>query len=101
MHENEPFPCDLIVLDTALANGACFIETSSLDGEKNLKTKNAHPLCVGLASDKICHVAGMLTYELPNARLYNFDGSLQVCKDTMSCSAKQLLLTGAYLRNTP
>jgi len=41
--ENEPFSADLVVLGTSLGNGACFIETSSLDGEKNLKPKSAIP----------------------------------------------------------
>ena len=31
-------PADLVVLQTALG-GPCYIETSSLDGEKNLKQK--------------------------------------------------------------
>lgn len=36
----EIISADLIVLQTAL-DGVCFIETSSLDGEKNLKPKQA------------------------------------------------------------
>lgn len=35
------FPADLIVLHSAIESGACYIETSSLDGEKNLKQKSA------------------------------------------------------------
>lgn len=34
------FPADLILL-TSSADGAAFIETASLDGEKNLKPRNA------------------------------------------------------------
>ena len=37
--ENEFFPADLVVLSSSFANGICFIETASLDGEKNLKPK--------------------------------------------------------------
>ena len=40
MAENDSFPTDLIVLGTSLPNGVCYIETSSLDGEKNLKAKS-------------------------------------------------------------
>ncbi len=32
------FPSDLIVIETS-NDGACFIQTSSLDGEKNLKKR--------------------------------------------------------------
>jgi phospholipid-transporting ATPase len=35
------FPADLIVFSTSLEGGLCFIETSSLDGEKNLKPKGS------------------------------------------------------------
>ena len=34
------FPADLILL-TSSAEGSAFIETASLDGEKNLKPRNA------------------------------------------------------------
>ena len=76
VHEDEPFPCDLIIIESALEKGQCFIETSSLDGEKNLKPKGAHPLCVGIVDEHTCRFGGCLTYEFPNPRLYNFDGSL-------------------------
>jgi phospholipid-transporting ATPase len=35
------FPADIMVLGTAYESGVCYIETSSLDGEKNLKNKSA------------------------------------------------------------
>ena len=38
MKENETFPADLAVLSTS-NNGNCYIKTSSLDGEKNLKKR--------------------------------------------------------------
>lgn len=40
--DGETFPADLAVLATS-NNGNCFIKTSSLDGEKNLK-KRFQPL---------------------------------------------------------
>lgn len=39
--QNETFPTDLVVIKSSAEDGACFIETSSLDGEKNLKPKLA------------------------------------------------------------
>jgi magnesium-transporting ATPase (P-type) len=36
---DENIPADIIVLATALENGLFYIQTSSLDGEKGLKTK--------------------------------------------------------------
>ena len=37
----EYFPADLVVLSSSNRDGTCFIMTSSLDGEKNLKPKLA------------------------------------------------------------
>jgi phospholipid-transporting ATPase len=41
IEENDSFPADLVVLGSSIESGACYIETSSLDGEKNLKNKSA------------------------------------------------------------
>jgi magnesium-transporting ATPase (P-type) len=37
---DEMFPADLILLASSNAQGQCFINTSSMDGEKNLKKRN-------------------------------------------------------------
>ena len=36
------FPCDMILVKSALPHGVCFIETKNLDGETNLKQKMIH-----------------------------------------------------------
>jgi phospholipid-transporting ATPase len=40
--ENEFFPADLILISSSEPSGNAFIETSSLDGEKNLKVRKAY-----------------------------------------------------------
>lgn len=39
--DNELFPADLLCLDTGLADGVCFIRTTNLDGESNLKIRKS------------------------------------------------------------
>jgi len=49
------FPADLVLLHSTEYKGICFIETKSLDGETNLKSKNA-PLMLtesGLSNDTL------------------------------------------------
>ena len=41
VHDNEDFPADIVVIATSQLDANCFVQTSSLDGEKNLKTKKA------------------------------------------------------------
>lgn len=43
MKQDQKFPADLILLSSNNANGTAFIETASLDGEKNLKPRSAYP----------------------------------------------------------
>jgi P-type E1-E2 ATPase len=39
INEGEIFPADLILLNSSLPDGTAYIQTSSLDGEKNLKKR--------------------------------------------------------------
>ena len=41
LNQNDVFPADLLVLYSEHAKGHCFVETASLDGETNLKIKEA------------------------------------------------------------
>lgn len=50
---NEPFPCDLILLNSSGPKGLCYVETKNLDGETNLKQKKAAKECVELAHNDI------------------------------------------------
>ena len=47
VEQDEIFPADLVLLDSPLSEGICFIETGSLDGEKTLKQKNPNADTVG------------------------------------------------------
>ena len=39
IEDGQTFPADLVLLNSSFADGTCFIQTSSLDGEKNLKKR--------------------------------------------------------------
>jgi phospholipid-transporting ATPase len=73
MREGEVFPADLILLASS-NDGICFIQTSSLDGEKNLK-KRSRPKDIEkyilntCEPDRILFV-GECVSEQPNTELY-------------------------------
>jgi len=39
--ENQYFPCDVLLVNSSLPKGICYVETKNLDGETNLKHKQA------------------------------------------------------------
>ena len=69
------FPADLVLLDSPLPEGICYIETGSLDGEKSLKQKNPSPSTIGKFSKngkyfELIDIKGKCTCDQPNQELY-------------------------------
>src|SRR5690606_24033091 len=50
VESEEPFPADLVLMASSEPEGLCYIETANLDGETNLKIKQAIPETAGLVS---------------------------------------------------
>lgn len=104
VEEQETFPADLVVLATSLDNGNCYIETSSLDGEKNLKPRLApKETCDKFSKsgdNAIFRLEGKINCEAPNPSLHSFSGLLTIRNMKVSLGIKQLLLRGAVLKNT-
>ncbi|OMJ89990.1 hypothetical protein SteCoe_7779 [Stentor coeruleus] len=99
--KNQVFPCDIVMLSNSNENGTAYIETSSLDGEKALKSRQAFVHTQGLfTDDKANRIASMIKCELPNSRLYNFSGTFEFHSVKYPLDKAHLLLAGAFLRNT-
>ncbi|XP_072942053.1 probable phospholipid-transporting ATPase IA isoform X3 [Epargyreus clarus] len=99
---NQFFPADLVMLASSEPQGISFIETSNLDGETNLKIRQASPETARL--DTAAALAGFratVQCEPPNRHLYEFNGMLKETNArTIPLSLDQMLLRGAMLRNT-
>ena len=104
--EGETFPADIALLTSSLEGGECFIKTSSLDGEKNLKKrvqcKDFELLFPfnQLAVTKYAGIKGKVDLELPNKDLHSFKGMITINGNDYTLSDKQILLKGANLENT-
>ncbi|KAL4496106.1 hypothetical protein ABPG72_015528 [Tetrahymena utriculariae] len=100
--ENETFPSDIIVLNTSNEGGVCFIETSSLDGEKNYKNKEAMAQTLKWVQPEksVIRLVGQVNCILPNENLHQFEGTIQYHGEQYIVGAKQFLLRGAKLKNT-
>ena len=106
VESEEPFPADLVLLATSEPEGLCYIETANLDGETNLKIKQAIPETANLvSSSELGRLSGRVRSEQPNSSLYTYEGTLTMSagggEKELPLAPDQLLLRGATLRNTP
>nr|CAD7426833.1 unnamed protein product [Timema monikensis] len=102
VHNNNFFPADLIILSSSEPQAICYIETANLDGETNLKIRQALPETARFLEIKdLSLFTGTVECEQPNRHLYEFTGILkETSKQTLPLGPDQVLLRGAMLRNT-
>ena len=106
VESEEPFPADLVLLASSEPEGLCYIETANLDGETNLKIKQAIPETANLVSpSELSRLTGKVRSEQPNNSLYTYEATLTMQagggEKELPLAPDQLLLRGATLRNTP
>ncbi|KAH9261482.1 hypothetical protein BASA81_000138 [Batrachochytrium salamandrivorans] len=116
IRNREAIPCDLLILacsDTP-PQGVCYVETKSLDGETNLKLKQAPVETVELVSQNSVlgdeqsmdqavsqRLVGTVVCESPNSHLDTFSGNLSLATgQEVPLSLKNILLRGCVVRST-
>ncbi|XP_014213401.1 probable phospholipid-transporting ATPase IF [Copidosoma floridanum] len=110
VNRDDEVPCDLVILYSSVDTGRCYVTTSNLDGETNLKTLQVPKVLADLedASD-IVSTKGTITCQSPMAGLYRFEGRIQVSVKppdgervtrTGPLTIDNLLLRGATLKDT-
>lgn len=105
VESEEPFPADLVLLASSEPEGLCYIETANLDGETNLKIKQAIPETANLHNPgELSRLTGRMRSEQPNSSLYTYEATLTMQagggEKELPLAPDQLLLRGAVLRNT-
>lgn len=113
--DNFTIPCDMVLMDSNLNEGVCYVETSSLDGEKALKQKISNRLTNGVFRSMCSRsksitdisdikVTGYCECDYPNPDLHKLDGKIELNIDTYKSeypiSANQMLLKGAIIKHT-
>ena len=91
--ENQQIPSDMIIIDSSLNEGMSYVETSSLDGEKNLKPKVANNILSGFFKNNLnapeekvqncnnfynMYIEGFCQSDAPNSDLHKLDGRMNV-----------------------
>ena len=76
VYENRSIPADMILIDSGFIEGTCYVETSSLDGEKTLKLKVANKYTQGFISNDIDKPKRITKYIQPHR--YSFNGYIKI-----------------------
>ncbi|XP_061590379.1 phospholipid-transporting ATPase ID-like [Cololabis saira] len=102
LENNEFVTADLLLLSSSEPLNLVYVETAELDGETNLKVKQALTV-TGEMGDCIQVLAGFkgeVQCEPPNNRLDKFKGTLTVNGEKYGLDNDKVLLRGCTLRNT-
>ncbi|KAJ4369078.1 phospholipid transporting ATPase [Neocucurbitaria cava] len=113
LYNDEEIPADIVVLSTSSDDGACYVETKNLDGETNLKVRNALHCTRNVRHARHCERAEFtIESEGPHSNLYSYSAAIRWqqhnAKDPETptyemaepISINNLLLRGCQLRNT-
>nr|GMD77180.1 putative phospholipid-transporting ATPase 9 [Ipomoea batatas] len=101
VQKDDFFPADLLLLSSSYDDAVCYVETMNLDGETNLKCKQALEVTSSLHEDsQFQDFKATVKCEDPNANLYTFVGSLECEGKQHPLSPQHLLLRDSKLRNT-
>ena len=121
--ENKQIPADMIIIDSNLNDGMAYVETSTLDGEKNLKPKISNSNSYGIlnkflnSEEKPYNCIDLLKMEIsgycqcnpPNSDLHKLDGKISIkinfnnksiYDSKFPISERQMILKGSILKNT-
>ena len=122
LYENKNVPADMILIDSGFGEGICYVETSSLDGEKTLKLKVANKYTQGFISNDIKSnkgiekfiqsgkytFSGYIKINVPNIDLNYINGNMHTLfkkegtkiEQDIMISTNEFLLKGSVLKNT-
>ncbi|NXX94067.1 AT8A1 ATPase, partial [Centropus bengalensis] len=75
----EYIPADTVLLSSSEPQAMCYIETSNLDGETNLKIRQGLPLTSEIKDiESLMGLSGRIECESPNRHLYDFVGNIRL-----------------------
>ncbi|CAH8514402.1 unnamed protein product [Schistosoma mattheei] len=99
---NEGIPADLVLLASSEPQAMCYIETSNLDGETNLKLRQGLPVTTHLlTAGELNSFDAVVECEPPNRKLDEFVGVIRTADGIAHpLNPTQLILRGSSLKNT-
>ncbi|KAI5293450.1 hypothetical protein KEM52_005521, partial [Ascosphaera acerosa] len=78
IYSDEQVPADIVILSTSDPDGGCYVETKNLDGETNLKVRQALRCGAEVRHARDCEKAEfVIESEPPHANLYSYNGAIK------------------------
>lgn len=110
LRDNDSIPADIIICATSEEENVCYLETKNLDGETNLKARQAVPELTHIRNAKLASEAKfVIKSEAPDVNMFKYNAAIelhdgQTGKDGQPAIApvnlNTVLLRGCVLRNT-
>ncbi|PFH51681.1 hypothetical protein AMATHDRAFT_141942 [Amanita thiersii Skay4041] len=100
---NEAIPADVLICSTSEDENVAFVETKNLDGETNLKSRNAVPTLTHLRSAADCankHNSFRMDCDRPDTNMFKLNAAVKVGKEVSPVDMQMVMLRGTVLRNT-
>ncbi|KAI5116853.1 hypothetical protein M0805_006806 [Coniferiporia weirii] len=100
----EPFPADILICATSEEENVCFVETKNLDGETNLKSRDAVPVLTHLRTAQACadqkNASFRIDLDRPDPNMYKLHGAVVTAEGKFPIDLQTVLLRGTVLKNT-
>ncbi|QIW95470.1 hypothetical protein AMS68_000988 [Peltaster fructicola] len=101
VQRDEDFPADVVLLQTDTSDHTAYIETMALDGETNLKPRQAPVVLHDYDNlNDLFAKSCTVTAEQPNRDLYNFDGKITLHGKDSPLTSQEVIYRGSTLRNS-
>eukprot|EP00054_Salpingoeca_dolichothecata_P027919 m.208040 g.208040 ORF g.208040 m.208040 type:complete len:1154 (-) comp26079_c0_seq4:30-3491(-) len=98
LNGDDIIPADILLLHTSSQDGICYLETANLDGETNLKRRRT--FVENEEEFDIKKFNASVHCDLPNNRIYDYNGHITLNGKKIALDSSNLLLRGCVLRNT-
>ena len=95
LNNNDMISADCVVISTDDPLGQCYISTSNLDGEKNLKAKLAPSVSQGKHDEALT-----IDYGEPNKDIYSFEGVIKNGTTQTELGLRQFMPRGSIVKNS-